>query len=243
VESVIENVLSVPVWLALLIVFLAPFAEAAVFLGVVFPGEIAVLLGGVLASGKVAHADSHPSLAAVLAAAISGAILGDQVGYLVGREWGLILLRKIPDRLLPEEHLQASREAIQRLGAKAVIVGRWTAALRAFVPGLAGVSGMHYRKFLIANVIGGTLWATTCVLIGYVAGANWKHAYHLLSRYSEIVLALVVLALIGWLLRVIVRRRRRRAATEVPDTLDEGPRGDQDHPAAVSAHHPDHGES
>ena len=206
-EHWIEHVFSVvPGWLAVVLVFLCPFLEASVFIGVVFPGEIAVFLGGVIASGGIDGAP-HVPLALVLTVAIAGAVLGDQIGFFVGQRWGYQLLRKIPPRLLPEEHLQKSRDAIKKLGAKAVIVGRWTAALRALVPGLAGMSGMHYARFAIANFIGGALWAVTVVLLGDQAGRSWKHVYHLLSRYSIYAFAVVVLGGALWLLW---RRRQRR---------------------------------
>ncbi len=216
-EGLLERILSVPEWLALLVIFGAPFLEASIFIGVFFPGEIAVLLGGVLASGKVPHTAGHPSLAAVLVAANLGAVLGDQIGFFVGLRWGEALLRRVPDRLLPEEHLQKSRAAIRRLGAKAVIVGRWTAALRALVPALAGLSGMHYARFAVANVVGGVGWASTITIVGYEAGSNWRHAYSLLGKYSLVVVAVIAVGLIGWLFRILVRRsRRRRGGVDTP---------------------------
>lgn len=213
-EHWIEHVFSiVPGWLAIVLVFLFPFLEASVFVGVVFPGEIAVFLGGVIASGGITGAPNVP-LGVVLAAAIAGAVLGDQIGFFVGQRWGYQLLRKIPHRLLPDEHLQKSRDAIKRLGARAVIVGRWTAALRALVPGLAGMSGMHYTRFAIANLVGGGLWATTVVVLGDQAGRSWKHAYHLLSRYSLYALGAIVLGLALWLLW---RRRQNRRHPPEPE--------------------------
>ena len=154
VGHLLEKILHLPAWLILLLVFLLPGLEASIFLGVFFPGEIAVLLGGVAASqGSV-------PIALVVIAACLGAVLGDQVGYVVGREWGEQVLRKIPDRLLDEDRLQKGRAYIRRMGAKGVILGRWTAALRALVPGPGGHVAHAYPRFLIANVIGGVGWAT-----------------------------------------------------------------------------------
>src|SRR5690242_1050296 len=120
-----------PAALALALVFLLPFLEASAFVGVVLPGEIGVVLGGVLANqGKL-------PLAAVLVAGILGAIMGDSVGYWVGGRYGERVLRRIPDRLLDDEKLQRGEDSVRRLGGKSVFVGRFTAALRALVPGLA----------------------------------------------------------------------------------------------------------
>ncbi len=203
VGHLLEKILHLPAWLILLLVFLLPGLEASIFLGVFFPGEVAVLLGGVAASqGSV-------SIALVLAAACLGAVLGDQVGYLVGREWGQQLLRRIPDRLLDEDRLQKGRAYIRRLGAKGVILGRWTAALRALVPGLAGMAHMSYPRFLIANVIGGVGWASLVAVVGYLAGNSYKKVESALGSVSYVLLGLIVVGFIGW---HVLRRRREKAS-------------------------------
>ncbi len=164
----LEGIINLPPYLVLALVFLLPAAESSVFAGVVVPGEISVVLGGVLAN------QHKLALAAVLAAAISGAIIGDSVGYWVGDKYGERLLRKLPKRLLKQEHIDRSKDAIRRLGGKAVFVGRFTAALRALVPGLAGMSRLPYGRFLAWNALGGALWATTFVFIGYLAGSQYQ---------------------------------------------------------------------
>jgi membrane-associated protein len=205
VGHLLEKILHLPAWLILLLVFLMPFLEASIFLGVLFPGEIAVLLGGVAASqGSV-------PIALVVIAACLGAVLGDQVGYLVGREWGEQVLRKIPDRLLDEDRLQTGRAYVRRMGAKGVILGRWTAALRALVPGLAGMAHMSYPRFLIANIIGGVSWATLVAVVGYLAGNSYKKVESALGSVSYVLLGVIIVGLIGW---HFVRRRRERASSE-----------------------------
>ena len=91
-----------------------------------------------------------------------------------------------------------------RLGGRAVFVGRFTAALRALVPGFAGVSKMHYRTFLIWNFAGGTLWATAVVVAGYLAGKSWHRVASDISIVGWVVLGVVIV------LGVIVFLRRRR---------------------------------
>lgn len=205
IGGLVEQILTLPPWLVLVAVFLLPALEAAAFVGVVFPGEIAVLLGGVSASrGTV-------SLAEVLIAAALGAVSGDQVGYVIGRRYGEQLLRRIPDRLLDEDRLQAARSFIRRMGAKGVIIGRWTAALRALVPGLAGMAHMHYGRFLAANVVGGVLWAVVVGVVGYEAGDQWPKVQSAVGNASYAVLAVVVVALLGVHL---ARRRRARRHTQ-----------------------------
>ena len=136
--SLIEHILSLSGWLALLIVFAVPALESSVFLGFIFPGETALILGGVLASYH------RVSLWAVLVAGISGAIIGDSVGYLVGREYGPRLLQARPfRRFLKPRRIEQAQEYLTRRGGRAVFFGRFTAALRVLVPGLAGMARMR----------------------------------------------------------------------------------------------------
>src|SRR5215831_21007883 len=91
--GVTDRILSLPGWLVLVLVFAFPALEASAFVGFVFPGEIAVILGGVAASrGTV-------PLWAVIVAAVSGAVIGDSAGYLIGRRWGERLLTGTIGRL------------------------------------------------------------------------------------------------------------------------------------------------
>ena len=89
-----------------------------------------------------------------------------------------------------------------------MFLGRFTAALRVMIPGLAGMARMHYRTFLLYNVAGGAAWATGMVLLGYLAGASWQQAAHWASRIGLALLALIVL---GLALRLAARATRRRA--------------------------------
>lgn len=191
-----------PPSLALALVFLLPALEASAFVGVVLPGEIGVVLGGVLANqGKL-------PLPAALAAGILGAVIGDSVGYWVGARYGERLLRKIPDRLLDDDKLERAEDSVRRLGGKSVFVGRFTAALRALVPGLAGMSRLPYLRFLAWNVAGGVLWATGFVLLGYLAGSQ----YHRVERYANYAGIALLVLIIGVVLYRKHRNRHSRQA-------------------------------
>lgn len=193
----LEGILLLPPAVALALVFLLPALEASAFVGVVLPGEIGVVLGGVLAN------QHRLALAAVLAAAIAGAVIGDSVGYGVGRRYGERLLAALPDRLVRPEHVERTEDTIRRLGGRAVFVGRFTAALRALVPGMAGMSRLPYGRFLLWNAVGGTLWAVAFVVLGYLAGSQYGRVEH----YAN----LAGLALLAAIVAVLVVRHRRRA--------------------------------
>ena len=172
IDNIARHILGLPGWAALVIVFAVPALESSAFVGFVFPGEIAVLLGGVLAF------QHRVALPAVLAAAIAGAILGDTIGYWVGRRYGRRLLSGRVGRLVRREHRERAENYLRQRGGKAVFLGRFTAALRVMIPGLAGMARMRYRTFLAYNVAGGAAWAAGMVLLGYLAGASWQKAAH-----------------------------------------------------------------
>jgi membrane-associated protein len=208
---ILEGILRMPPALALALVFLLPALEASTFVGVVLPGEIGVVLGGVLANqGKL-------PLTAVLAAGILGAVIGDSVGYLVGARYGERILRKIPDRLLDDDKLSRAEDSVRRLGGKSVFVGRFTAALRALVPGLAGMSRLPYLRFLAWNIAGGVLWATGFVLLGYLAGSQYQRVERY-ANYAGIALLLIILGV------VLYRRHRAHQRNPVRQSDDARPR-------------------
>jgi membrane protein DedA with SNARE-associated domain len=144
------------------IIFLAMLLENA---GLPLPGETVTLLGGYAAgSGQLQGLG-------VMAAAAGGAILGDNIGYWVGRRagWGLILrvgrlLRQSP------EQLERLREQFLRHSGKSVLLGRFVAVLRVVAGPMAGAVGMPYPRFLLCNVIGAVLWASTMVGLAWLGG-------------------------------------------------------------------------
>jgi len=187
VEAIAERILSLQGWVALSVVFLLPALEASAFIGFLFPGEIAVILGGVLAfEGRI-------SLTATIAVAVLGAVIGDTVGYWVGRRWGRRVLEGSLGRFVKPRHIdRAERYLADRGGGKAVFFGRFTAALRVMIPGLAGMARMRYRTFLLNNVAGGAVWATVFVLLGYAAGTGWRRVEALAKRASLVLLLLAL---------------------------------------------------
>jgi membrane-associated protein len=208
VSWLVDQLLKLNAWVALFLVFLLPALEASIFLGFVLPGETAVIVGGFLAyEGKV-------PLAAVFAAAIVGAILGDSAGYEVGRNWGDALLAKAPKRFVKPAHIVQGKELINRLGGRAVFTGRWTAVLRALVPSLCGTAGMRYRTFLLWNALGGITWATAFILIGYLAGTAWNRIQHYTDIASYALFGAALVAVVGFVLWNRRKQKRRDAETE-----------------------------
>lgn len=186
--------LALPAWVVVALVALLPALEASALVGLVIPGETAVLAGGV-----IAQAGAVPLWVVVLAA-ICGAAAGDQVGYLLGRRYGPRLLDHVPKRLRASGSLDRALSLVRRRGAVAVVVGRWAAALRALVPGVAGLSGVSHRRFTIANITGGALWASTVAVAGYLAGASYAALEHRLGLGSMVLLGATVVLIAAWAL-------------------------------------------
>jgi membrane protein DedA with SNARE-associated domain len=188
-HQVVHTLLAVPPALALVIIGVLVFGEAALFFGFVRPGETAVLYGGVLAdAGKV-------SVVLVLAVVLVAAVVGDSIGFEVGRRLGPRLVRAPFLRNHPERMEQA-QAYLRKRGGRAVVAGRFTAFLRAVMPGLAGASRMEYRRFLMFNAVGGVLWGSACVLLGYFAAHSIGTITHALGITSGVIVAVLAAGIV-----------------------------------------------
>lgn len=196
--SLVGHLLGVPPVVAYLLIGVLVFAEAAFFVGFVLPGETAVVLGGVLASS------GRLSLVRLMVLVVAAAVVGDTVGYEVGKHAGTLGLRS---RLLRRHRnrLDGARDFLRRRGGTAVFLARFTAFLRAVMPALAGLSDMPYRRFLAFNATGGLVWGVGVTLLGFFAGASYRKVEAALGRGSAILLGVLLVAgLYGW-------HRHRRA--------------------------------
>jgi membrane-associated protein len=202
-KSLVEKILELHGPAALFVVFLMPFLESAALVGFFFPGELAVLLGGVLAQqGKV-------PLWGVLVAAIVGAIAGDAVGYEMGKRFGHKIIYGTLGRFIKHEHLKSSEDYLATKGGKAVFFGRFTAALRVLIPGLAGMAGMPYKTFAKYNASGGIIWACIFVAIGYIAGESWKKVEGYIGLGGTLGAAAFIAVAAIWF--IVVRKRKKKA--------------------------------
>jgi membrane protein DedA with SNARE-associated domain len=186
------------------LVVLLVFGEAALFIGFVLPGETAVIVAGVVAS------QGHVNVGLLCLLVVISAILGDSVGYAVGHRYGATLL-KLPLVRDRRASIDRALEGLARRGPVYVFVGRFTAFLRAVMPGLAGMSKMQYRRFLGANALGGAVWGVGYTLLGYFAGSALSKIESLASWFGVAVLVLVI----GVLVWLHFAKKRRERASEV----------------------------
>lgn len=185
------------------LVVLLVFGEAALFLGFVIPGETSVLIAGVAASqGRV-------NIGVLCVLVVLAAVVGDSVGYAIGHRYGEQLL-KLPIIRKRRLALERALEGLRKRGPIYVFVGRFTAFLRAVMPGLAGMSKMHYRRFLLANALGGVIWGVGFTLLGYFAGG----ALTKIEKYTSWVGIGILILMIAFFVTFHFVKRRREAARE-----------------------------
>jgi membrane protein DedA with SNARE-associated domain len=168
------------------------FLETGAFVGLVAPGETAIVLGGVVAAA------GDVSLPAVLLVAWVCAALGDLASFWLGRRLGRRFLHRQP--WLPARHIEKVERFYARHGAKAILVGRFIGLVRAISPFLAGASGLSLRAFAPWSVLGCLVWASAFTLLGYVAGVSVTHV----ATYAVLALALLAAGALVW------HARRRR---------------------------------
>jgi membrane-associated protein len=211
ITHLLDPLLNLHGWEAYLLVGALVFAEASILIGFFFPGETAVILGGVAASR------GHINIVILIVVVVGCGIAGDSVGYLVGEKWGR---RLIQTKFLRKRRrlLDAVFNQLNRRGAIAVFLSRFTAFLRAAVPGLAGISSMPYRVFLPANAAGGLIWGTGFCLLGYILGHAYTKVEHASGLASDILLGLIAVVIIV----LAVRRHRREKGGKVRATGGTG---------------------
>ena len=188
-----------------LVGFLA-FAEAALMVGFFIPGETAVVIGGVLAGlGRV-------NLGVMIAVVVVCAIIGDSVGFEVGKKAGPWLVTHRP--LQGNSAVRYTLGLLEKYGGPAVFLGRFIAFARAIIPGLAGMSGLRYRTFLAWNVLGGIVWGVGYTLLGYVVGLSFQRILTEIGLWSLVVVAIIVAGIVVFEVRRR-RREKRRIGTEL----------------------------
>ena len=196
-----------------LVVGLLVYLEVGLVIAFFVPGEIATILGGVVASQ---HRANVVTMIVVVAMA---AIVGNLSGYELGKLAGPWLMGHKP--LKGSLSVQRAERLISKRGGPAVLIGRWIALVRAVMPGLAGFSGMSRRTFVTFSLLGGTAWATMWVLMGFAAGLSYTTIVNSAGEWSLVALGVIALALVGlWLRHHLVASARLASVGAEPDALE-----------------------
>ena len=186
-------------WAVLLLVLLEDF-------GIPVPGETILIAAAIFAgAGRL-------NVVTVGIVGFVAAVLGDNIGFAIGHFGGRALaLRWGRYIFLTEERLDRAEVFFNRHGGKIIVVARFIEGLRQANGIIAGISGMHWRRFLFFNAIGAALWVGTWVTIGYTAGSHINTIYHYITTYSYYALIAVVVLVVAFIIRHVLRRRRRSA--------------------------------
>jgi membrane protein DedA with SNARE-associated domain len=181
-------------WAILLLVLLEDF-------GVPVPGETVLIAGAVYAgSGRL-------NVVAVGAVGFVAAILGDNIGYTIGRLGGRALaLRWGKYVFLTEERLDKAQSFFDRHGGKIITFARFIEGLRQANGIIAGISRMHWLRFVAFNTLGAALWVATWVCLGYFAGRHITTIYDYITRYSYYLLIALAVLLVGYIVLRVCRR-------------------------------------
>jgi membrane protein DedA with SNARE-associated domain len=174
--------------------------------GVPVPGETVLILAAVYAgTGRL-------NIVLVALLGFCGAVLGDNVGFALGHFGGRRLaLRYGRYVFLTPERLDRATEFFDRHGGKVIVIARFVEGLRQANGIIAGMTGMHWRRFLVFNAIGAALWVGVWTALGYFSGGHIDTIYAAAIRYSTYLLAGLAVLVVAYVARRLVRRRRGRA--------------------------------
>lgn len=190
-------------------VFLLSFVSA---MGLPVGAEVALIYGGVLASGQIPNEPHHLQLAAVIVVAIAAELIGSLVGYLIGYFGGRALVDRVGKYvLLTHKDLDRAEAWFARRGEPFVLFGRFIPLLRSFVSFAAGIGEMAIAKFLVFTTIGCAIWCVALTSFGYSLGSAYEHALKAFSDvgYLALVLAVVAVVVLFWHRLRLVRAEQR----------------------------------
>lgn len=145
-------------------VFVIIFVESGLFFGFFLPGDTLLFTAGLLAS------QGYFNVAILILLVTLAAVLGDQIGYLFGRKIGPKIFNRDDSFFFKKRYLTDAENFYKKHGKKAVVLARFIPVVRTFIPILAGVGKMHYKTFISYNILGGLIWTTSIILLGYFLG-------------------------------------------------------------------------
>jgi len=187
-------------WLGYALLFAVVFAETGLLVGFFLPGDSLMFTVGVVAgAGKL-------NIVLVNIVLMAAAIIGDGVGYAIGRRTGPVIFNRPNSRFFRQDHLRRTKAFYEKHGGKTIIYARFVPIIRTFAPFVAGVAGMGYLRFLSFNVFGGIGWVLSLTTLGYALGN-----VPLVRQHFEKVILLIIFLSVLPVLREVWRARRPRA--------------------------------
>jgi len=174
------------------------FIETGFFVGFFLPGDSLLVTAGIFAAAGVVP------LRWLLLPVMACAIVGDQIGYWIGRTAGPTLYKREDSLFFRRSHLQRAHDFYEKYGGRAVIFARFVPIIRTFCPPVAGAARMPYTRYLMFDVFGGVLWVGAMILGGYFLGRNVPNIG---QRIHYVIAAVVVLSLLPAVISIVRARR------------------------------------
>ena len=211
---IVTDVQGIIHWGGTLMVCVIIFTETGLFVGFFLPGDSLLVSAGIFAAAGLLN------VYYLLVLGSACAVIGDQVGYFIGRKAGQALYSREDSFFFRKKHLERAHEFYEKYGGKTIVLARFVPIVRTFAPAVAGAASMNYRRFVSYNVIGGVLWVCSIVLIGFTLGSaipNIERHIHL------IIVAVVFLSILPAVVEVLRQRVRRsgRHSAVVADPADK----------------------
>lgn len=189
----------------LLLIGIFLFAEVGLFLGFFLPGDTLLIAAGIYAKqGKL-------NIAALIIVSALAAIAGDSLGYYIGRKLGPKVFTKDDGLIFRRDHIDKAEHVYERFGSKALLVTHFIAIIRTFMPLVAGIARMPYRRFLAFDTVGDTFWAISVTLVGYYVGSRIPNVDHYILLALAVVIICSLAPALYHFVRVRLRSRRRKS--------------------------------
>jgi len=190
------------------------FVETGFFVGFFLPGDSLLVTAGILAAGNLIP------LKWLLLPVMLCAILGDQIGYWIGRAAGSALYRREDSLLFRRSHLLRAHDFYEKYGGRAVILARFVPIVRTFCPPVTGAAKMPYPRYLIFDIFGGTIWVGTMILGGFSLGRTIPN---ISQRIHYVIAVVIILSLLPAIISILRARRTTQIPAASPATTPEKP--------------------
>lgn len=211
----IYDVRGIVQWGGTSLVCVIVFVETGLFVGFFLPGDSLLVTAGVFAG-----AGHLPIFSLVLSVALC-AIVGDQLGYAIGRKAGQALYRREDSLFFRRSHLLRAHDFYEKYGGKTVILARFIPIVRTFCPPVAGAANMPYSRYLTYDIFGGFIWVGTMILGGYFLG---RSVPNIDKRIHWVILIVVLLSILPGIIGLLRARRdaKELSLSPAPPSFPDG---------------------
>jgi membrane-associated protein len=197
-ETILTNFGDIAFWVVLGIIF----AECGLLIGFFLPGDSLLFVTGLfIAQGFISM---NIWLGAILLTI--AAIVGNAVGYWIGKKAGPALFRKPDSKLFKRVYVEKTGHFFEKYGARAIVMARFVPIVRTFITAMAGMGGMNFRRFITFSAIGGVIWAGGITILGYFLGN-----IEFVKKNIELILLLVIFVSVIPVVIEWIKHRRQRA--------------------------------